>query len=499
MDMLLLAPLRVEAMALATSPSRPRVRRTGLGQDRTAVAVDNLATSGEMSAHNAVAMAGLGGGLAANLRVGDVVVAERVVSPDGVELARLPSAGLLVAELVARGLRARAGTVASTDQIVRGARRHRLAAVADVVDMESAALVTRASGPLAIVRAVSDTSEHELGGLSTLRNVGRALASLRACAPALATWASATGPREVLLAEPRSFCAGVRRAIETVERALARHGAPVYVRRQIVHNARVVAQLEAAGAVFVEELSDVPDGAVVVFSAHGVGTGVQAEAVERGMKAVDATCPLVTKVHHEARRFANAGRQVILIGHRGHDEVEGTLGSVPGITLVGGPGEAKVLGLDTGRPTAVVTQTTLTPDEVGDIMTELEGLFSDIAHPNASDICYASHNRQDAVRAMAPRCDLVLVVGSANSSNSNRLVEVARRSGVPAHLVDGPSDLRLAWLQQARRIGVTAGASAPEELVQDVVACLAGLGPLNVAAMATGSENVTFSLPLEVR
>ncbi len=499
MDMLLLAPLRVEAMALAASPSRPRVRRTGLGQGRTAVAVDNLATSGQMTARNAVAMAGLGGALAADLRVGDLVVAERVVSPEGKELARLPSAGLLAAELAACGLRARTGTVASTDQLVRGAERHRLAAVADVVDMESAALVRRATGPLAIVRAVSDTSEQELVSLSALRNLGRALASLRACAPALASWAASTGPREVLLAEPRSFCAGVRRAIETVQRALARYGAPVYVRRQIVHNARVVAQLEAAGAVFVEELGDVPDGAVVVFSAHGVGTSVQAEAAERAMKTIDATCPLVTKVHHEARRFTSSGRQVILIGHRGHDEVEGTLGSVPGITLVGGPGEATALGLDTGRPTAVVTQTTLTPDEVGDIMTELEGLFSDIAHPNSSDICYASQNRQEAVRAMAPQCDLVLVVGSANSSNSNRLVEVARRSGVPAHLVDGPSDLRLSWLHEARRVGLTAGASAPEELVQDVVACLAGLGPLNVATMATGSENVTFSLPVEVR
>ncbi|MGH9107043.1 MAG: 4-hydroxy-3-methylbut-2-enyl diphosphate reductase, partial [Acidimicrobiales bacterium] len=310
---------------------------------------------------------------------------------------------------------------------------------------------------------------------------------------------AAAGPREVLLAEPRSFCAGVRRAIETVERAIDRYGPPVYVRRQIVHNAHVVSRLEAAGAVFVEELGEVPDGARVVFSAHGVGTSVHDEARRRQMFAIDATCPLVSKVHNEARRFAAAGRQVVLVGHPGHDEVEGTLGTVPGAALVSSPKDVAVLRLDPGRPTAVVTQTTLATDEVSEVLDALAERFGDLARPAASDICYASQNRQEAVREMAPDCDVVLVVGSANSSNSNRLVEVAARNGPPAHLLDSKSDLRLSWLAGARRVGVTAGASAPEELVQEIVDCLAGLGPISICERSTSNEHVNFPLPLEVR
>jgi 4-hydroxy-3-methylbut-2-enyl diphosphate reductase len=291
----------------------------------------------------------------------------------------------------------------------------------------------------------------------------------------------------------------VQRAIETVERALVRYGAPVYVRRQIVHNAHVVSRLEAAGAVFVEELDEVPDGANVVFSAHGVGSSVHDEARRRNMITVDATCPLVNKVHGEARRFAAAGRQVVLVGHRGHDEVEGTLGSVPDLALVTTPADVARLDFDPARPTAVVTQTTLATDEVTGVLEALAHRFPDLARPPASDICYASQNRQEAVRQMAPDCDVVLVIGSANSSNCNRLVEVARRSGAPAHLVDSKCELQLSWLTGARTIGVTAGASAPEELVQEVVQCLAGMGPVSVSERSTGHEHVSFLLPMEVR
>jgi len=291
----------------------------------------------------------------------------------------------------------------------------------------------------------------------------------------------------------------VRRAIETVERALDRYGPPVYVRRQIVHNAYVVSRLEQAGAVFVEELAEVPDGSHVVFSAHGVGTAVHEEAAARQMLTIDATCPLVSKVHNEARRFAGTGRQLVLIGHAGHDEVEGTLGTVPGTALVSTPEDVSHIDLDPSRPTAVITQTTLATDEVAGVVTALERRFSDLAKPAASDICYASQNRQEAVREMAPDCDVVLVVGSPNSSNSNRLVEVARRCGASAHLVDSKLDLRLSWLVGARRVGVTAGASAPEELVQDVVDCVAALGCASIEERSSGSEHVSFPLPMEVR
>lgn len=302
-----------------------------------------------------------------------------------------------------------------------------------------------------------------------------------------------------MLAEPRSFCAGVERAIVTVQRAIERYGAPIYVRRQIVHNAHVVSELEAAGAIFVEELAEVPDGARVVFSAHGVGTAVHQEAARRGMFAIDATCPLVAKVHTEARRFAAAGRQVVLVGHAGHDEVEGTLGTVPGAVLVSTAADVQALDLDRGAPTAVVTQTTLATDEVRGILDSLRESFSDVAHPPASDICYASQNRQEAVRALAPSCDLVIVVGSANSSNSNRLAEVATRCGAEAHLVEDRSDIRLSWLAGKRRVGLTAGASAPNKLVSEIVECLSGLGPTEVSTRTGANEHVTFPLPQEVR
>ena len=501
--LVLLAPMRLEALAVGPSggrvgPTTLVVRRLGMGAAKAAASARRYA--GESA--NAVAVAGLGGALGPGLAPGDLVVADRLVDPEGKEVARLSSAPLLAGELRRHGLTARTGTVVSTDHIVTGGERCQLASTgALAVDMESTA-VARAVGdaaPFAVLRAISDTPGAELFSPAGAAGALKALRSLRASRAALARWAAAAGPREVLLAEPRSFCAGVQRAIETVERALERHGAPVYVRRQIVHNSFVVSRLEAAGAVFVEELSEVPDSATVVFSAHGVGTAVRDEAERRGMSAIDATCPLVSKVHMEGRRFAAAGRQVILVGHAGHDEVEGTLGTVPGAILVGDADEVDALDLEASQPAAVVTQTTLATDEVQSVIEALAKRFPDLAKPGASDICYASQNRQDAVRKLSPDCNLVIVVGSQNSSNSNRLVEVARRCGAEAHLVEDTSEIDLAWLAGTRRIGITAGASAPDQLVADLVDCLGGLGPLTVASRVGASEHVSFPLPVEVR
>jgi 4-hydroxy-3-methylbut-2-enyl diphosphate reductase len=536
--LLVLAPLRVEAMALgprATSrvgPATLEIERIGMGLTKARDAAHRLratglSTTGPRAAgaktvapwaagaraaapvapaaaappYAAVAVAGLGGGLGDDLVPGELVVADRLIDTEGTEVARLASAPLLSAELRRLGLRARTGTIVSTDHIVTGDERAALAALgATAVDMESTAVAAQGWGmPLAVLRAISDTPGEELFSPAGARGAWAGLRALRASRHALANWAAAVGQREILLAEPRSFCAGVRRAIETVERALDRYGAPVYVRRQIVHNAHVVSQLEEAGAVFVEELAEVPDGSCVVFSAHGVGTAVHEEAAARQMFSIDATCPLVSKVHNEARRFAGSGRQLVLIGHAGHDEVEGTLGTVPGTALVSSADDVTVIDLDPSRPTAFITQTTLATDEVAGVITALGQRFSDLARPAASDICYATQNRQEAVRQMAPDCDVVLVVGSPNSSNSNRLVEVARRCGTSAHLVDSKLDLRLSWLVGARRVGVTAGASAPEELVREVVDCVAALGSASVEERSTGNEHVSFPLPMEVR
>jgi 4-hydroxy-3-methylbut-2-en-1-yl diphosphate reductase len=500
--LLVLAPLRVEQLALAPNgrvgPVTLAVERTGMGLAKAGQAARRLSA---VTPPAAIAIAGLGGALTSGLVPGDIVVADRLIDATGAEVARLVSAPLLAAELRRSGLRARTGTVVSADHIVAGDERGALAALgADVVDMESTALAEAQRGvPLAVVRAVSDTPGVELFSPAGALGALKALRALRSSRRALARWAAAVGPKQILLAEPRSFCAGVRRAIETVERALERFGPPIYVRRQIVHNAHVVSRLEAAGAVFVEELDEVPDGANVIFSAHGVGTSVKEEAARRQMATIDATCPLVSKVHSEARRFGAAGRQLVLIGHAGHDEVEGTLGTVPSIALVSTPEEVAGLDLDTSKPTAFLTQTTLATDEVKTVVTALEERFADLTRPAASDICYASQNRQEAVREIAPDCDLLLVVGSPNSSNSNRLVEVARRLGVRAELVDGQADVRLSWLAGVRRVGVTAGASAPEELVREVVDCLAGLGPVSIIERSTKNEHVSFPLPTEVR
>ena len=305
--------------------------------------------------------------------------------------------------------------------------------------------------------------------------------------------------RKLVLAGPRSFCAGVERAIEIVERALERRGAPVYVRRQIVHNAHVVADLESRGAVFVHELDEVPAGSTVVLSAHGVAPAVRQDARDRGLSVIDATCPLVAKVHTEARRFANQGRTVVLIGHAGHDEVEGTLGEVPGTVVVGSVADVAGLDLDPATPVALLNQTTLAPDDVVDVAAAVRARFASVVEPAAGDICYATQNRQDAVRAIAGDVDVVLVVGSANSSNSNRLVEVAERCGVPAHLLEDESGLDPAWLEGTRAVGITAGASTPESLVERVVSAIAGLGPVERSEHPVTEEHVRFPLPHEVR
>jgi 4-hydroxy-3-methylbut-2-enyl diphosphate reductase len=309
---------------------------------------------------------------------------------------------------------------------------------------------------------------------------------------------TATGA-EVVLAQPRGFCAGVDRAIDIVERALELHGAPIYVRHEIVHNRYVVEDLRGKGAIFIDELEDAPTGAIVVFSAHGVSKAVQAEAGERGLRIFDATCPLVTKVHIEVARMRAAGREIIMIGHRGHPEVEGTLGqAVGGMYLVETVEDVAVLQVVNADNLAFVTQTTLSVDDAAAVAGALKSRFPTIVEPRKSDICYATQNRQDAVKIMAPQCDLVLVVGSPNSSNSNRLREVAERMGVAAYLVDGAESIDVAWLRGRKRIGISAGASAPEVLVQQVIARVKALGAVSVRTMPGLEENVAFPLPKEL-
>ena len=305
--------------------------------------------------------------------------------------------------------------------------------------------------------------------------------------------------RVVLLAAPRGYCAGVERAVEAVERALDKHGAPVYVRKQIVHNLHVVRDLEAKGAIFVDEIDQVPVGAVTVLSAHGSPPSVYEEAGLRELRLIDATCPLVTKVHVEARRFAGEGRTIVLIGHAGHEEVEGTSGQAPERTvLVQDLEDAAQVELPTG-PIAYLTQTTLSVDETGQIVEALKGRYPELQPPPREDICYATQNRQDAVKAIAPRADVVLVIGSKNSSNSNRLAEVARELGAAAYLVDDETEVEPAWVADAATVGVTSGASAPEHLVTRMLAWLAEHGFDDVESVPIVEEGVRFSLPAGVR
>lgn len=308
----------------------------------------------------------------------------------------------------------------------------------------------------------------------------------------------------IYLANPRGFCAGVDRAIDIVERAIELFGAPIYVRHEVVHNRYVVERLRKLGAVFVEELDQVPDEAIVIFSAHGVSRAVQEEATRRGLKVFDATCPLVTKVHMEVARYAREGREVILIGHEGHPEVEGTMGqfdeSFGGrILLVETPEDVDRLEVRDPSRLAFVTQTTLSVDDTQRVVDALKRRFATLASPRKEDICYATQNRQDAVKRLAQHCDLILVVGSPTSSNSNRLREIAEKAGIPGYLIDGPEDLQREWFVGKRAVGVTAGASAPEVLVERVVARIREWGGDAPVDLVGQPENVVFSLPRELR
>ncbi|HEX7386630.1 MAG TPA: 4-hydroxy-3-methylbut-2-enyl diphosphate reductase [Castellaniella sp.] len=304
---------------------------------------------------------------------------------------------------------------------------------------------------------------------------------------------------EIVLAQPRGFCAGVDRAISIVERALEIHGAPIYVRHEIVHNRYVVEDLKSKGAIFIDELEDAPSGAIVIFSAHGVSRAVRSEAEQRGQRIFDATCPLVTKVHVEVARMRKEGREVVMIGHKGHPEVEGTLGQASdGMYLVETVADVAKLQVRDPSKLGFVTQTTLSIDDAAEVAEALRQRFPGIVEPKKGDICYATQNRQDAVRIMAPQCDLVIVVGSQNSSNSNRLREVAERKGVKAYLLDCPDMIDPSWLAGSRRVGVTAGASAPEALVQQVIDRLKELGVRSVRPLRGVKEQVSFPLPREL-
>ena len=304
---------------------------------------------------------------------------------------------------------------------------------------------------------------------------------------------------EILLANPRGFCAGVERAIDIVERALEQHGAPIYVRHEIVHNRFVVDDLRAKGAVFVEELEEVPPGATVIFSAHGVSKAVRADAERRGLKVFDATCPLVTKVHVEVAKMLREGFDIVMIGHRGHPEAEGTMGqAVHRMHLVETVEDVAGLALAPDAKLAYVTQTTLSVDDAQAIVAALKARYPQIRGPKRDDICYATQNRQDAVKLLTPQCEVVIVVGSPNSSNSNRLREVAQKMGAAAYMVDTAADLRPEWIAGCRRVGVTAGASAPEVLVQEVVERLKALGVASVRQLDGITERVVFTLPREL-
>jgi len=310
---------------------------------------------------------------------------------------------------------------------------------------------------------------------------------------------------DIQLANPRGFCAGVDRAIEIVERALEIFGAPIYVRHEVVHNRFVVDSLRQSGAVFVDELDQIPDGNTVIFSAHGISKQVRSEAESRDLRIFDATCPLVTKVHLEVARHCRSGHDVILIGHRGHPEVEGTMGQYTGnekggrIHLVVDEKDVDEIQIDVSRKLAYVSQTTLSVDDTQKIVEALKRRFPNIEGPKKNDICYATQNRQDAVKTLASNCDLVLVVGSTNSSNSNRLKEISTKLGTPAYLIDGAGDIHREWIGKVEQVGVTAGASAPEVLVEEVIATLQDWGVGSVTSLSGREENVIFSLPRELR
>jgi 4-hydroxy-3-methylbut-2-en-1-yl diphosphate reductase len=496
-ELLVVAALRSEFAALSGQVPGARLVRCGMGTARVTAWLPELAKI----APDAVVVAGVAGALDPSLRPGDVIVANEVRDARG--RAVLRAGGPLAADLRRMGLRVRVGPIVSTDHLVNSvSERDRLAKTgALAADMESAAIARAAlkqmSGkPIAVVRVIVDTVANPVNRLATVPAGVKALRVLRRTGPALRRWADLAGPRRIVLASPRAFCAGVERAIDIVELALQRYPRPVYVRRQIVHNQHVVADLERQGAVFVDELDDVPDDTTVVFSAHGVAQSVRDEAVRRGLNVIDATCPLVGKVHAEARRFAARGDTVLLVGHAGHDETEGTLGEVPGqIHLVQDAGEAETVEVDDPDKVAVLLQTTLAVDEAEQTVSVLRKRFPLIESSATDDICYATTNRQRAVTAIADESDVVIVLGSENSSNSKRLVEVAQRAGATAHLCDDASQLLPEWLHGTRTVGLTAGASAPPNLVDEVVATFRALGTVEVDERIVADEKIKFTLP----
>jgi 4-hydroxy-3-methylbut-2-enyl diphosphate reductase len=496
-SVLVLAPLAVEARAVRAGAPWARVHRIGMGPNRArrAASVTHDGPDG------AVIIAGFCGALDPELEPGDIVLASELRGPTGTTPCGDPR--ILAGHLRRNGFPVRVGPVASTQRFVVRERRRALARTgALAVDMESAWLAPEARAqPLVTLRVGLDTHRHELHRpLRTAAGAARAYRTLRAACALVEEWAGALGEREVVLASPRASCAGVVRAVEIVERVLAERGAPVYVRKQIVHNSHVVGELERRGAVFVDEVDEVPEGATMVFSAHGVSPAVRAEATARRLDVIDATCPLVAKVHAEARRFAGSGREIVLIGHEGHEEVQGTVGEAPDRThVISSEQDVELLAVADPERVAYLTQTTLAVDETAGVVSALRQRFPSLVGPSSDDICYATQNRQDAVRALAEDCDAVLVVGSENSSNSRRLVEVSERAGCRARLVGQAADIPPDWLVGVRRVGLTAGASAPEALVHDVVQALDGLGGVSVTERTVADEDVHFKLPPRLR
>lgn len=490
-DLAVLTAGRIEAEAIGGG-----VMLTGVGMDQACTTGARMRES--LAAGTPVALSGMARRLVSDLVPGALVVATELRTTDGTPPRPLPAADLVASDLQRLGLHVRTGPLVSSSSPLSAEEAEVLAADGAIAwDMESAWLARQLPDhPIAVVRVIVES-----GRTGETNAPLRGLGSLLGVRTSLERWARASGPHDVFLASPRSFCAGVERAIEIVERALERFGAPVYVRRQIVHNAHVVADLETKGAIFVAELSDAPDGATVVLAAHGVSPAVRSAAADRpDLTVIDATCPLVAKVHHEARRYLAQDYQIVLIGHAEHEEVVGTLGEAPDrIRLVQRFEDVADLPFSESDDVAYLTQTTLSIDEAAGIVDAMRSRFPRLVGPATNDICYATQNRQDAVRALAQRCDLILVVGSTNSSNTLRLVEVARREGCRAELIEDASEIRLSWLDDVANIGVTAGASAPEALVSEVVATLRTLGPATVTEHRTVEETIQFSLPRQVR
>jgi 4-hydroxy-3-methylbut-2-enyl diphosphate reductase len=497
--LVVLAPIPLfDARAARAGASQAHVVHSGIGSRLSRRAAERaLRAPG-----SAVAVTGVCMAIDPDLRAGDLVLASEIRYPDGT--VPIPAAGILAGALRRAGIDVHVGPIVSSPHaaaLLRSQRARLRESGAIAADTGSGWLASGAGDrPFAVLRAVVRSGSHQLGRPVVAAASGaRAHFALAHATWVLERWAQAVAPRRVVLAGPRASCAGVERAIEVVERALEQNGAPVFVRRQIVHNRHVVSELEERGAVFVHEVDEIPEGANAVFSAHGVAPSVRAAAAERELQLIDATCPLVSKVHREVRQFADAGYTIVLVGHDGHDEVEGTIGHAPErIRLVATAEEAEAVQVDDPQRIAYITQTTLAVDETRAIIEVLERRFPDLVGPRSDDICYATQNRQDAVREVARVSDTVLVVGSRNSSNSMRLVEVARRQGTPAHLIDDEEDIELEWLEGAQTIGLAAGASAPERLVQRVLESLAGLGPVEAEERSIARETVRFGLPREL-